>query len=178
MISRRAPEDSRSIELPDSARGSGDALNSTRAAQQVCDEELFALCIDSDPTITLLNYLLVTRREEGGRLRLRPVSQMNTRAQELFFTHFDAQKLVELASDAAASREVRAAAVAVLDSCTTGGWRFRVGHQLAEIGQMAGTIVQQQVAAGERTRAAETLSAFTALDRATSKLMVDAIALV
>lgn len=178
MMSRSTASHSFAVESHDSARLVADAKEGMRAVQHLCDEELFALCTDPDPTITLLNYLLVTRREEGGRLRLRPVSQMNTRAQQLFFTHFDAQKLVELASDAAASRELRAAAVAVLDSCTTGGWRFRVGHELAEIGQMAGTIVHQQAAAGQRNRAVETLGVFTSLDRATSRLMVDAIALV
>lgn len=159
----------------ESARLAFELLSEPRLSEHLCDEELFALCVDPDPTLTLLNYLLITRRQEQGKFRLRSVSQMHRQAQQLFYTHFDAQKLVDLASDDQVSREVRAAAVAVLDSCTTGGWRFRLGSQAAELGQIAGSIVQQQVDAGQRNRAAESLSAFAAIDQAASESIIEAL---
>ncbi len=136
MLSRLSATDLSCAATADAARLAFELLNEPRLSEHLCDEELFALCVDPDPTLTLLNYLLITRRQEQGKLRLRPVSQMHSQAQQLFYTHFDAQKLVDLASDDQVSREVRAAAVAVLDSCTTGGWRFRLGSQSAELGQL------------------------------------------
>ena len=146
--------------IHETARLAAGVLGTKRNCDLLDEDELFALCQDSDPTITLLRYLLLTCRDEAGSLRLRSVSQMHARAQELFFTHFDAQKLVDLAADESMADELRAAAVAVLDCCTTGGWRVNHNGNIAQMGTIAGMLVQDQISQGNHKQAARSIRLF------------------